>query len=375
MPLEQRQSKMRQIEELRDGRTLVCFFNFDRDSVPPIPGVQIQFAADTKEPLFRVLKESLQIGQKIDLCLYTRGGDTNAVWPIASLLREFDPEFNVLLPFRCHSAGTLLALGSKQIVMTPLAELSPIDPSTGNQFNPPDPNEQRNKLAISVEDVQQYRNFILNQLERDRDEAGNDKATNQTPDKALLSSFLARLTELVHPLALGNVHRVHLQIKQLARNLLGLQESEGRNLDQIIESLTTRFYSHLHMINRHEAREILGSQVIHADDNLTQLLDSLLRNYEDDFELRKPFFLAAHLGDRATDEARFIAGAIESKSWSYLFETRATLRQQSILPPNVQVQLPPGQPMPLIPGLPRQPTVDVKSQRWMRNTEPQGITK
>jgi len=41
----------------------------------------------------------------------------------------------------------------------------------------------------------------------------------------------------------------------------------------------------------------------------------------------------------------------------------------------VQVQLPPGQPMPLIPGLPRQYNVQVTSQGWMRNKEPKGITK
>ena len=150
MPLEQRQAVMNQIEKLRRGRVLICFFNFDRDSVPLTAGLQTQFASDAKEPLFRVLKETLQPGQKVDFCLYTRGGDTNAVWPMVSLLREFDPDFQVLAPFRCHSAGTLLALGSQQIVMTPLSELSPIDPTTGNQFNPTDPNDQWNRLVISV---------------------------------------------------------------------------------------------------------------------------------------------------------------------------------------------------------------------------------
>ncbi len=370
MPLEQRQSIMKKVEELRSGRALICFFNFDRDSVPPIAGLQTNFTSDTKEPLFRVIKETLHNGQKIDLCLYTRGGDTNAVWPIASLLREFDPDFNVLVPFRCHSAGTLLALGSKQIVMTLLSELSPIDPSTGNQFNPPENELQiQKKLAISVEDVQQYKNFVLNQFEGD---------TNDGPrlDRELLSPFLKRLTELVHPLALGNVHRVHLQIKQLARNLLLLHPVEGHDVERAIESLTSRFYSHLHMINREEAREILGNQqVVFADQKLAELLDDLLRSYEDDFELRRPFFLGARLGDDPTMEARFIGGAIDSKAWSYLYETCVTLRQQSQLPPNVQVQLPPGQPMPLIPGLPRHYHVEVTSQRWMHNREPKGITK
>jgi hypothetical protein len=372
MALEQRQAVMKKIEGLRNGRALICFFNFDRDSAPPVPGVQTLFLPDTKEPLFRVMKETLQSGQKIDLCLYTRGGDTNAIWPIASLLREFDPDFNVIVPFRCHSAGTLLALGSKRIIMTLLSELSPIDPSTGNLFNPPENEPPEKKLAISVEDVQQYRNFVLKQFgvdEGDQDEA-------PPADKALLSPFLAQLTQKIHPLALGNVHRVHLQIKQLAQKLLALHPIEGRDPERVIKPLTTGFYSHLHMINRHEAREILGEQQVEfAGEELATTLDALLRNYEDDFVLRQPFFLAEHLKDKGIEEARFIGGAIESKAWSYLYETRATLRQLSQLPPNVQVQLPPGQPMPLIPGLPRQYNVQVTSQGWMRNKEPKGITK
>ncbi len=129
MPLEQRQSIIREIEALRDGRILICFFNFDRDSTPNVPGLSTPFASNTKEPLFRVLRESLGKGDKIDLCLYTRGGDVNSVWPIAGLLREFDADFEVLVPFRCHSGGTLLALAANKIIMTSLSELSPIDPS------------------------------------------------------------------------------------------------------------------------------------------------------------------------------------------------------------------------------------------------------
>lgn len=363
---------MERIEALRPGRALVCFFNFDRESQPPLAGIQTNFASDTKEPLFRVLKETAQDGRPIDLCLYTRGGDTNAVWPIASLLREFDPDFQVLVPFRCHSAGTLLALASKMIIMTELSELSPIDPSTGNQFNPPE-NDRQNKLPISVEDVQQYRNFVVKQFAGDGND-GNDEPGSVGSD--LLAPFLVHLSQKIHPLALGNVHRVHLQTKQLANNMLSLHAVEGQNLNEIIESLTSRFFSHLHMINRQEALSILGDQrVVYANKELSSELDRLMRNYEDDFDLRSPFFLTEHLQDKLVEDARFIGGAIESRAWSYLNETRCRLRQHSQLPPNVQVQLPQGQPMPLVPGLPRQFTADPMSQGWAHNKDPKGITK
>lgn len=368
MALKERQALMREIELARDGRTLICFFNFDRESTPRIPGIQTQFLPDTKESFFRVIKETVPTGGKVDVCIYTRGGDTNAVWPIASLLREFDPDFEVLVPFRCHSGGTLLALAAKRIILGPMSELSPIDPSTGNQFNPSDPAEPRNRLAISVEDVQAYKRFVLSQFDIDSEK-------DPGAGREALRPFLGRLAEQVHPLALGNVHRVHQQIQQLAQNLLNLHPIDGRNISEVIKALTTRFYSHLHMINRHEAREILGTtQVAFASAKQADLLDALLRSYEDDFRLRSPYFLSESLGDELVKDARFVGGAVESKTWSYHFETKAKLRQHSAIPPNVQVQLPPGQPMPLIPGLPREYGVEIISQGWVRNTSPKGVT-
>ena len=269
---------MNRIETERGGRPLVCFLNFDRESTPRVPGLGTIFSSDAEEALFRVLKESVPGDGKLDLCLYTRGGDVNAVWPIASVLREFDPDFQVLVPFRCHSGGTLLALAAKKIVMTPLAELSPIDPSTGNQFNPSDPAEPRTRLPISVEDVQAYSSFVLDQFTPGTTSGKTKEVVPGNRPHDVLRLFIDRLVERVHPLALGNVHRVHQQIKRLARKLLEPHPIDGRDLSKVIESLTTRFYSHLHMINRHEAREILQAEHVEfASDELAALLDKLLR--------------------------------------------------------------------------------------------------
>lgn len=53
----------------------------------------------------------------------------------------------------------------------------------------------------------------------------------------------------------------------------------------------------------------------------------------------------------------------------------AKLPEQSKLPPNVQVQVPAGQALPLIPGLPRHYNIEVTSQAWVRNIKPKGVTK
>jgi Serine dehydrogenase proteinase len=228
MPLEERRALMARIEQLRGGRRLISICNFDRASIPPIDGISLNFREDMKEPLYRVLKETVGGGGKIDVFLYTRGGDTNAVWPIVSLLREYDPAFEVIVPFRSHSSGTMLAIAAKKIIMSPIAELSPIDPTTANQFNPRD-EATKAPLGIGVEDVTAYQEFWRTALEFDGQQ-------RKDADKyALLEPYFVRLCSEINPLALGNVHRVYLQIRIL--------------------------------------------------------VDDLLRQYEDDFELRHPFFL------------------------------------------------------------------------------------
>ena len=356
MAFDNRRSLMKEIEELRGGRRLVALCNFDRQEDPPGLGANVQFAADLKEPLFRVLKETLGPDDRLDVFLYTQGGEMNAVWPIVSLLCEFDPDFEVLIAFRAHSSGTLLSLGAKKLVMGPLAELSPIDPTTGNQFSPRDEVE-KTRLGISVEDVTAYIDF----LKKVFGAKGTDACSPE--EFALMQPHLAVLTSRVHPLALGNVQRVLMQIKSLAQSLLKKHYCEGSNIASIINNLTTEYYSHMHMINRHEAQSILGEEHV-----------ELLRMYEDNFGLRQPFFLKRFMGNDTEKEARLIGGCVESRAWGYLYETKLQIRQTIAPPPNIQIQLQPGQTPPLVPGLPRQVQCDQVSRCWIRNKRPEGVS-
>ncbi len=370
MAFDDRKSVMKEIEALRGGRRLVALCNFDRDVYPPVLGsVRTMFSEDLKEPLFRVLKETLEPGQKLDLLLYTRGGETNAVWPIACALWEFDADFEVLVPYRAHSSGTLLILAASRMVMAPIAELSPIDPTTGNQFNPKD-DVTKDSLGISVEDVSAYQEFLRKALGLANSDAISDA------QYGLLQPHLLELTSKVHPLALGNVHRTLMQIKSLAQMLLKKHYGDGHDLEKMSTSLTTSFYSHHHMISRAEAREIFGDDHVQfAGTELASKMDQLLRGYEDDFALREPFFLNRYMDNDAEKEARLIGGCVESRMWGYLNETKARIRQYVAPPPGVQIQVPPGQVPPLIPGLPRRYEWDILSRCWVKNKMPIGVTK
>lgn len=416
---------MKKIESIRGGgRVLVCFFNFDRMSYPSLDEVvETSFNTDAKEPLFRVLRESVEQGAKIDLYFYTRGGDIDSVWPMVNLLREYDPDFEVLVPYRCHSAGTLLCLGSKMIHMTPLSELGPIDPRVANVFNPRAPGG-RPLLPIYVEDVKAYREFLLDQVELPK------QNTSAEERRAALSPFIQRFVETIHPLALGNIHRSHQQIQRLAKELLSFHPPKN-NLDQVVHGLVTGFYSHSHGISIAEAQSIIGEEKVKAtSQQLSEAMDELLRAYEKDFHLRSPFLVDRFLDKRydplfwtcvekfkAQDnrseieafvldkgnlakydlsvsnalrkleeaeqfvqvgtgerEARIIGGAIESTKWSYLFETKISLSRHSIIPEHIHVDVPPGESIPYVVGLEKDYGMTVHSSAWVRNEEPKGVT-
>ena len=85
-------------------------------------------------------------------------------WRLVSMIREYCDHFSVLVPYKAHSAATMIALGADEIVMSDMSELSPIDPSTANVFNPVDPQNPQNRIPISVEDVMAYFDLAKNKF-------------------------------------------------------------------------------------------------------------------------------------------------------------------------------------------------------------------
>ena len=85
-------------------------------------------------PLYRYDDETVR-----DICFGTRrrsnvmlialtyGGTANAAYRIARCLQKCYNQFTLFLPFSCYSAGTLLAIGAHELVMSGRSELGPLD--------------------------------------------------------------------------------------------------------------------------------------------------------------------------------------------------------------------------------------------------------
>ncbi len=69
-------------------------------------------------------------GKESDSCmviLVTRGGDPDAAYKMARYLQYRYESYSVLVSGLCKSAGTLFAIGAKEVVFAPYGELGPLD--------------------------------------------------------------------------------------------------------------------------------------------------------------------------------------------------------------------------------------------------------
>lgn len=331
MSRESRIGLINEIQELRGSNVLV-YFTGDRKPI----GSRI--AEDAVRPLYKHLLALAEVApqkRKIDLFLYSRGGDVSVPWRIVTMIREFCEEFCVLIPYKAHSAATMISLGADRIVMGKKAELSPIDPTLvraiiGEATVPPP--------EISVEDVSSYISFM-------RERAN-------ISDQAALAQVVSQLASHLTPLTLGSVNRQYSHIRLVARKLLTSRKEkieEGR-IGAIIDALTEKMYSHGHAIGRGEATE-LGLPVDKPDDNLEPFIWSLYQEYETLLQLNEPIDPEELLTSKNKEEhveERISLAVIESVQKLDVFEINAAFRRKRQIPPNPQINinlnvgLPPG---------------------------------
>lgn len=260
----------KKLEGLRKSKLLV-YVTGDR------PGMETQihpeildYFVDHLDPLGKV--------DKISLLLYTRGGNTLAAWSLVNLIRQFCKEFEVIIPSKAQSSGTLISIGANTVIMTKQATLGPIDPSLNGPLNPQNPQVPQNpaaRIPVSVESIKGYIELAKEDLK-----IGNEQE---------LTQVLLSLSEKVHPLVLGDVYRSRTQIQMLAKKLLSKQIDDKDRIDEIISFLTSESGSHDYTIYRDEARDELGLNIEKPDDELYSIIKETFDDIKTELELMSPY--------------------------------------------------------------------------------------
>lgn len=316
---------IKDIEKCRNSRVITYIIS---DRQEPV-GAQV--AMDVIPIINRQL-EGIGKTKNIDLFLYSTGGDTMVPWRLVSMIRECCNKFSVLIPYKAHSAASMIALGADEIVMSNLSELSPIDPSTANVFNPQDPGNPQRKIPVSVEDVMAYFDLAKNKFGIKSDE-------NLTK---IFNKFVES-TPQIHPLSLGNINRTHNLIRILARRLLKSHTLPMKDdeIEKVVDFFTEKLYSHQYFIGRKEAKEDLGVRtVVSAKEQLIKAMIDLYEAYAEEMKLGKIWNPEIEIGENAVQNRRnYKIASVESTNLFNNFELSMNFRKGQV---NATQQTPQG---------------------------------
>lgn len=356
-----RLSLIRAIEKKRNSKVITYVTN-DRLNL------QTMIAEDVV-PIINDHLRATKVGKdtKIDLFIYSRGGDSDVPWSLVSLFREYVPNgsFNVLIPYKAHSAATLISLGADEIVMSRKAEMGPID-ATITQI---DPQTQRPN-SISVEDVNGYMN-LLNKFDCSRSE-----------EKMIA---FQQLSTKVGPLELGKVNRILEQTKLVATRLLETrQKGNGNNytteeIKEIVRKISSEIYSHRHAISRTEGKNYLKLKSIKfaEDANIDKEMWDLYIEYNKIFQFTSPFNPESYLMENNLEEytwKNLYIACIESNVKFDACVKSLKVKQIKNAPPQVtlnlnNVQLPPINIPSNLPGV-DQSALTLLMQQYFQNVVP-----
>lgn len=239
----------------------------------------------------------------IDIWIDSPGGDAHAAYKLILDLRHRSRMLRAIIPDKAKSAATLLALGTDKILMSPYAELGPLDAQIGH----PD----REGVIVSALDVTNSLEF-LGRSALDLALSGGASVIQITglPRIEALDSVLRFAAQLLTPaMQKLDPHLIHQAASQLtvaeryAQSMLAAgRHDDGlinpSNADTLVTRLVTDYPAHGYVISREEARK-LGLSVDEAERHPRwTFMRQLHRKFLDD----KSSFLFV-VNDRDLDQA------------------------------------------------------------------------
>jgi hypothetical protein len=305
----------REIEEKRDSK-LITYITGDRR------GLETQIHPEVLD-LFVHHLDVIGVVPKISLYLYTQGGQTLAAWSIANLILQFCDEFEVLVPSKAHSGGTLICLGAKSIIMTKQATLGPIDPSVNTPLNPLVPGGPPTaRVSVSVEAI----NGFIELAKGMGIETGTD-----------MTEVLSTLASHVHPLVLGQVFRTRGQIRMLGKRLLSTHMGDDDAIKEVLAFLCSESGSHDYTIYRQQARDELGLNV-ESPGEAYEIIKRIYDDIVDELHLTIPYDPNLLLGEQNNVTYELRRALVESvDGGSHRFVSEGQLTKHRIVDENTGV--------------------------------------
>lgn len=222
-----------------------------------------------------LLREA-QSRRNILLAMTTNGGNADFAYKIARALQTSFESFHLYVPLFCKSAGTLMALGAKSLIMNQWAELGPIDVQLRQRD---EIYETRSGLmlreafqGLRQETLLLFKNLLLEIKWLGGGSVSLEMAANLAA--ALTGEVMKPIYKQVKPDSLGNDLRDLNVASEYAKRLV----IKGKNSnDRSIKRLVNAYPSHDFVIDYEEASELFHDVEL-AGTNFDVLKDESFRS-------------------------------------------------------------------------------------------------
>ncbi|HEY6737039.1 MAG TPA: hypothetical protein VI322_04970 [Candidatus Saccharimonadia bacterium] len=229
--------------------------------------------------------------EALDVILQTPGGDINAAYLIAKMLRSHAKQISVLVPLFAKSAGTLICMGCDCIMLTDLSELGPLDTQIPERKDGGDP-EYVSALngSKALEQVRLHAAEtldIVTQLIMSRSQMNTAEAVKLANE--FVGQTAAKLYDNLEPDKIGEYAR-SLEIGErygvaLLTQHLGWPEEKA---DRTVKKLVYDYPSHGFAIDQQELESLGFNSVLVKSELLDltmQLREEVLKLYQYDESL------------------------------------------------------------------------------------------
>lgn len=256
-----RQKIIKEIESIRGSR-VITYVTTNRENIQS--DIEVTDIVKFREHLDRICHQC----SRLDLYIFSYGGELEAAWELVNLLREYNVDFSVLIPYHARSAATMIALGAKEVVMGKMASLGPIDPTVRIRGG------ELDGMALSAADIDSFEDFMREEY--------------QITDPKEKVKGLEMLSQNVSPLLMGKAYRNYLETKKDAEKLLQRNINDPKKVRRIVRCFIKDIKTHNHSISRSEARKS-GLNVLYADEKLEKLMWELYHQYVEAMEMDIPY--------------------------------------------------------------------------------------
>ncbi len=207
------------------------------------------------------------------LVLVTNGGDANIAYRIARCLQRSYERFHLFVPGWCKSAGTLIAIGADEIVMTEQGQLGPIDV----QISKPDELFENTSGLDTIQAMNFLKDRAFTSFEDsfiDLKIRSNNRLSTKTATEIatnLATGLFQPIYQQIEPTRLGEIARAMSIAQEYGQRLNSKSDNlRGRALQKLVSGYPT----HKFVIDREEARDLFR-RVREPKEDEQALVDSL----------------------------------------------------------------------------------------------------